>query len=47
MLDEIDFLQPNTHDDLMLSDSDMFNLGFVVGLGNFGGFQLGTTISTR
>ncbi len=38
MLDEIKFLQPNNHDDLMLSDADMCNLGFMIGLGKIGGF---------
>jgi hypothetical protein len=28
VLDEVDFLQPNTHDDLMLFGADMCNFGF-------------------
>ncbi len=47
MLHEMDFLQPNTRDGLMLFDADMCNLGSMSGLGNFGGFYLGTTISRR
>ncbi len=38
MLDEMNFLQPNTRDDLMLFGTDMCNLGSMIGLGNFGGF---------
>ncbi len=38
MLDEMDFLQPNTRDALMLFGADMCNLGSMTGLGNFGGF---------
>jgi len=38
VLDEMDFLQPNTHDALMLFDADMCNLGSMTGLGNFGEF---------
>jgi hypothetical protein len=38
VLDEMDFLQPNTPDDLMLFGADMCNLGSVTGLGNFSGF---------
>jgi len=36
-LDEMDFLQPNSRDDLMLFDADMCNLGSMTGLANFGG----------
>ncbi len=38
MLDEMDFLQPNTHDALMLFHAKMCDLGSMSGLGNFGGF---------
>ncbi len=38
MLDEIDFLQPNTGDDLRVLGADMCNLGSMIGVGNFGGF---------
>jgi hypothetical protein len=38
VLDEMDFLQPNTRDDLMFFGTDMCNLGSMIGLGNFGGF---------
>jgi hypothetical protein len=46
-LDEMDFLQPNTRAALMLFGTDMCNLGSMTGLGNFGGFWLGTTISKK
>ncbi len=46
VLDAMDFFQPNTRDDLMLFGIDMYNLGSMTGLGNLGGFELGTTIST-
>jgi hypothetical protein len=38
VLDEMDFLQPNTCDALMLFGADMWNLGSMSELGNFGGF---------
>jgi len=38
VLDEMDFLQPNTDDALMLFGADMCNLGSMSGLGNFGRF---------
>jgi len=38
VLDEMDFLQPDTQDALMVFDADMCNLGSMTGLGNFGGF---------
>jgi len=41
----MNFLQPNTCDALMLFGAEMCNLGFMSGLGNFGGFSLGTMIS--
>jgi hypothetical protein len=47
VLDEMDFLQPNTPDDLILSGADMCNLGSMTGSGIFGGIQLSTTISTK
>jgi hypothetical protein len=47
VLDEMDFLQINTWDALILFDADLCNLGSMTGLGNFGGFYLGTTISRR
>ncbi len=47
MLDEMDFLQPNTPDDLMLIGANMCNLGSMTGLWNFGGFSLGRTISRK
>ncbi len=47
MLDEMDFLQSYTRDNLMLSGADMCNLGSISGLGNFGGIQLSTTVSTE
>jgi len=47
VLDEKDFLQPNSRDDLMLFGADMCNLGSMTGLGIFGGIQLSTTISMK
>jgi hypothetical protein len=37
VLDEMDFLQLNSRDDLMLFRADMCNLGSMTGLANFGG----------
>jgi hypothetical protein len=37
-MDEMDFLQPTTRDDLMLFGADMCNLVSMTGLRNFGGF---------
>jgi hypothetical protein len=34
-------------DGLILLCTDMFNLACIIGLGNFGGVQLGMTISTK
>jgi hypothetical protein len=34
----MDFLQPNTCDDLRLFCADICNLGSMTGLGNFSGF---------
>jgi hypothetical protein len=41
------FLQPNTCDTLMFFGADMWNFGSMIGVGNFGGLYLGTTISRR
>ncbi len=38
VLDEMDFLQPNTDDDLMFFGTNMCNLGSMIALGNFVGF---------
>jgi hypothetical protein len=38
VLDEMDFLQPNTGDALILFGADMCNLGSMTGPGNLGGF---------
>jgi hypothetical protein len=38
VLDEKDFLRPNTHDDLMFFGTDMCNLGSMIALGKIGGF---------
>jgi hypothetical protein len=47
VLEEMDFLEPNTPDDLMLFGTDMCNLGSMTRLGNFGGFYLGRTTSSK
>jgi hypothetical protein len=44
---EIVVLQSNVRDDFMSFAAEMWNLCFVIGLGNFGGLYLGTTISTK